>query len=288
MPTPADLRKQFIKAFNSLARQRERHAVLADFLETAVCAIRKRTLPPGPEAEALEAQYMAVVKRNRAEDVRAMPELLALTTLAVQGGGCDFLGQVVVELELPAEHMGQFFTPYDVSRMIAEMTFDTVDEIIAERGFVTVQEPACGAGGMILAAADAIEARGFDVARQLYVDGTDVSITCFRMSYLQASLRGVPATIRHGNTLSLEVFDQAVTPVFAGFYATHRERFDAWVRGPESHDAELSPEAAGDITGEPDIAPQAQPDLFTVPAPRPARPPARSAAAERRQLDLFE
>ena len=82
--------------------------MLADFLELAVCAIRKRTLPPGPAADAIEAQYMAVVKRNKPEDVRAMPELLGITTLAVQEGGCDFLGQVVVELELRSDHMGQF------------------------------------------------------------------------------------------------------------------------------------------------------------------------------------
>lgn len=196
MPTPADLRKRFIKAFDALARHRERHAVLADFLELAFCAVRKPTLPPGPEAEAIEARYMAVVARNKPEDVRAMPELLGLTALAMQEGGCDFLGQVVVELELPAQHMGQFFTPYDVSRLIAELTLDTVDEIIAEQGFVTVQEPACGAGGMIVAAADVIAAKGFDVGRQLYVDGTDISPLCFRMAYLQASLRGIPATIR--------------------------------------------------------------------------------------------
>jgi hypothetical protein len=63
-----------------------------------------------------------------------------------------------------------------------------LDEIIAEQGFVTVLEPACGAGGMIIAAADVIERRGFDIARQLYVDATDLSPTCFKMSYLQASL----------------------------------------------------------------------------------------------------
>ena len=106
--------------------------------------------------------------------------------------------------------------------MMAEMTFDTVDEIIAEQGFVTVLEPACGAGGMIIAAADVIERKGFDIARQLYVDGTDLSPMCFKMSYLQASLRGIPATIRRGNSLSLEMFDQAVTPAFFGFYATHK------------------------------------------------------------------
>ena len=119
MPTPADLRKQFIKAFDRLAHHRERHDVLADFLEMAFCTIHKRTLPPGPEADAIEERYMAVVRRNTLDDVRAMPQLLGITARAIEDGGCDFLGQVVVELELPNQHMGQFFTPYDVSRMMA-------------------------------------------------------------------------------------------------------------------------------------------------------------------------
>ncbi len=48
-----------------LAHHRERHAVLTDFLDLAVCAVRKTTLPPGPAADALEERYMAVVRRNR-------------------------------------------------------------------------------------------------------------------------------------------------------------------------------------------------------------------------------
>lgn len=285
MPSPADLRKQFIKTFNALARHRERHEVMADFLEMAVCAVRKRTVQPGPAADALEAQYMAVVARNQPDNVRTIPELFAMTALAVEQGGCDFLGQVVVDLELPSQHMGQFFTPYDVSRMVAEMTFDTVDEIIAEQGFVTMQEPACGAGGMIIAAADVIAGKGFDVARQLYVDATDISLTCFRMSYLQASLRGVPATIRRGNTLSLEVFDQAVTPTFIGFYATHHERFDAWQRGDgrggTSYDAELTQHQA-----ETDQEMPATPPAATSFQSAPNRRAARKGTAQG-QLDLF-
>ena len=284
MPTtPADLRKQFITVFNDLARHRERHGVLADFLEMAFCAIRKKTLPPGAEADAIEARYMAVVARNRLEDVRqAMPRLLGITTRAVLEGGCDFLGQVVVELELPNQHMGQFFTPYDVSRMMAEMTIDTVDEIIAEQGFVTVQEPACGAGGMIIAAADVLAARGFDIGRQLYVDATDISPLCFRMSYLQASLRGIPAIIRRGNTLSGEVFEAAVTPPFFGFYAAHKRGFDAWQRGEgrggTSFDAEISQRDAEAEVNEPDQPPPA----------KPSAPERRRQAKPPRQLSLFD
>jgi hypothetical protein len=58
VPTPAAHRKQFIKAFESLAHHRQRHDVFADFLDLAVCAIRKTTLPAGPAADALEDQYM--------------------------------------------------------------------------------------------------------------------------------------------------------------------------------------------------------------------------------------
>ena len=262
MPTPADSRKQFIKAFDRLAHHRERHDVLADFLEMAVCAIRKNTLPPGPAADALEGQYMAVVKRNRPEDVRAMPQLLGITALAVQEGGCDFLGQVVGDLELLNEHMGQFFTPYDVSRMMAEMTLADAGELIRANGFITVAEPASGAGGMIIAAADVIAKQGFDVARQLYVDATDISPMCFKMTYLQAALRGIPATIRRGNTLSLETFDQAVTPAFLPFYLTHREAFDAWRRGPQQTTPPEPQPAA------PDQAPRLPPDRHTVQSAR--------------------
>ncbi len=281
MPTPAEHRKQFIKAFESLAHHRERHDVFSDFLEMAVCAIRKRTLPPGPAADAIEAQYMAVVKRNRPEDVRAMPRLLGITTLAIQDGGCDFLGQVAGDLELVTGHMGQFFTPYDVSRMIAEMTLDTVGEVIAEQGFVTVQEPACGAGGMVIAAADALARQGFDIGRHLYVDATDISPMCFRMTYLQAALRGIPATIRRGNTLSLEMFDHAVTPAFFDFYAIHKERFDAWQRGTDAgtagHDTELSQRHAETSPPEP------EPVRTVAPAVQ-----VRQPAAKPRQLNLFD
>jgi len=280
VPTPAEYRKRFIKAFESLAHHRERHDVLADFLDMAVCAIRKTTLPPGPVADAIEDQYMAVVRRNRAEDVRKIPELLAITTLAVQDGGCDFLGQVAGDLELINGHMGQFFTPYDVSRMMAEMTLDTVDEIIAEQGFVTVQEPTCGAGGMIIAAADVIARKGFDIGQHLYVDATDISPMCFKMTYLQASLRGIPATIRRGNTLSLEMFDHAMTPAFFGFYAIHKEQFDGWQRGEGrgggSYDAEVTQQGA-----------EAEPPHEPEPV-QPAAKPRPLRATPPGQLNLFD
>jgi len=282
VPTPTALRQQFIRAFRSLTHHRDPYEVLTDFLERAFCALHKTTLPPSAAADAIEARYMAVVRRNRPEYVRGMPELLGLTTMAMAEGGCDFLGQVTMELELPNQQLGQFFTPYELSRMMAEMTFDTADEIIAERGFVTMQEPACGAGGMIVAAADVLTARGIDIGRHLYIDGIDVSPMCFKMSYVQASLRGIPATIRRGNTLTLEMSELAVTPAFISFHAMNKDAFAAWQRGeegpgPSCHDASITQRKA-----------EAEP-----PTPEPVRSAAPAGQVRRpllkpEQLNLFD
>jgi type I restriction-modification system DNA methylase subunit len=41
--------------------------------------------------------------------------------------------------------------------MIAMMSLQDVGAIIEANGFVTVSEPACGTGGMVLATADALQ-----------------------------------------------------------------------------------------------------------------------------------
>jgi hypothetical protein len=41
--------------------------------------------------------------------------------MALAEGGCDFLGSIAQKLELADARSGQFFTPYDVSRLLAEM-----------------------------------------------------------------------------------------------------------------------------------------------------------------------
>ena len=217
-----DHQKEFIKIFDSIGRHHSRYERFADFLELATCAIRKTTVPQGPEADTFEERYMNVVARYPPDAIRTMPKLLALTQLAVASGGCDFLGTIAGDLDLLDPKLGQLITPYPVSRLLAEMTLDDPTALIAERGFITLQEPASGSGGMIIAAADVLEKRGFDPTSALYVEALDVASLCFKMTYLQLSLRGIPATVRHANTLSREVFESAWTPAFLPFVQRHR------------------------------------------------------------------
>ena len=75
-----------------------------------------------------------------------------------------------------------------------------------------------------------------------------------------------------------------MTPTFPGFYATHKEGFDAWQRGEgrgaQSHDAEIT--QAGAMAEPP---PEPGPVTPSRPPEIRDKPPKVSQA---RQLDLFE
>ena len=83
---------------------------------------------------------------------------------------------------------------------------------IAERGFVTAQEPACGSGAMVIALAHEMKAAGINYQRHLHVTAVDVDPKCVHMAYVQFSLMHIPAVIIHGNSLSLEEFGRWYTP----------------------------------------------------------------------------
>lgn len=50
---------------------------------------------------------------------------------------------------------------------------------------------------------------GFNSGLHMLVDAIDLSPLCFHITYLQLTLRGIPALVKHGNTLSGERFAHA-------------------------------------------------------------------------------
>src|SRR5690606_29494971 len=130
-------------------------------------------------------------------------------------GGGDFLGGVAAEIGALDSGLGQFFTPYEISLLMAEMNLTGAPDIIAREGFLTLSEPAAGAGGMVLAAADVIEAKGFCPAKNLWVEAVELNRATFHMAYIQISARGIAGEVICGNSLSLEVYERAYTAAAA-------------------------------------------------------------------------
>ncbi|HFD0718464.1 TPA: N-6 DNA methylase, partial [Salmonella enterica subsp. enterica serovar Saintpaul] len=83
-----------------------------------------------------------------------------------------------------------------------------------ERDFITVSDPACGAGGMIVAMAEAMLEAGFNPQKQMMVYCVDIDPVAAMMCYIQLSLMGIPAIVATGNSLTVAIKREMATPMF--------------------------------------------------------------------------
>lgn len=170
----------------------------------------------------LETQYLKAVKSYSREELNKFAEMMALLLMAYGGMYGDLLGEIAGECEVLSKHAGQFFTPYAVSRLMAQSVFSHVRALVEQKGVITVCEPAVGAGGLVIASAEAIADQGVDPRAHVQFDCTDVSRNAFNMAYIQLSMLGLQAVVRHGDTLSMEIWESRPTPQL--------RLFDQWLR----------------------------------------------------------
>ena len=162
-----------------------------------------------------EERYMNIVKGYDRKERDALTNGLGILTMAMETEIQDVLGKTFHDLELHNKWAGQFFTPFPVCQMMARMTISDsgyLQSRIAERGFVTTQEPAVGSGAMVIALAEAMHDAGINYQQHLHVTAIDVDPKCVHMAYVQFSLLHIPAVIIHGNTLSLTEYEHWYTP----------------------------------------------------------------------------
>ena len=128
-----------------------------------------------------------------------MAEMAGMLILTYEKGLGDVLGEVYMESIGGNKNSGQFFTPYSVSLVTARLTLpDTIDE----NKKLSLGEPTCGSGGMVIAAAQVLQEKGINYQRVLDVVCQDLDWTAVYMCYVQLSLLGVKAIVAQGNTLS--------------------------------------------------------------------------------------
>lgn len=134
---------------------------------------------------------------------------------------CDFLGDVFMELELGNKWAGQFFTPYHVCSLMAELTFNKND--FADGKVITLNEPAVGGGAMVIAYCEMLLKNDINFQRQLKVICQDVDYTAMCMCYIQLSIIGCNATVVHANTITMEEWGRFETPM-ARIFPTRSSR----------------------------------------------------------------
>lgn len=220
-------RAEILKLMRSMAHRHDYRTLFADFVECAALAISNAV--DVHQKEAREKRYLEVVKRYKAEEVALFPKMLGQLVLALEAEPHDALGAIYGELEISNKHVGQFFTPYALCRMMGRMMIDDqMRATIAANGYITVQEPACGAGATIIGLAHEMLEAGINYQNKMHVTAIDVDLKCVHMCYVQFALLHIPAVIVHGNTLSLEEWAHWKTPahIMGGWWYRLKRRTD--------------------------------------------------------------
>lgn len=190
--------KAFLSLFSQTARYHRRHQVFEDFISCSVIALENRL----QFCEKREQKYLRIVSRYEKPDVENMAHLLAHVVNGLEENPGDFLGRVFMQLEMGDKYRGQFFTPWSIGVMMARMQLGKIEENFRDKPFITLSEPACGAGCMALAFASVLREAGYSPHRYLWVSATDIDPLAAGMAYIQLSLCGVAGEVVIGNALS--------------------------------------------------------------------------------------
>lgn len=194
--------KEFVKLFDSICQWNSRWDRWNDMVK--LFAIEISNPVDALHRESRNKTYAAIAQKYKPEEFqRFVPLLVELISNFEKNPFQDFLGSMYMDLELGSSQNGQFFTPYNICQMMAEVSIsDDVNDKIAERGWVSLHDPTCGGGATLIGAAEALYKRGINYQERALFFGQDLDQTVALMCYIQLSLIGCAGYVRIGDTLN--------------------------------------------------------------------------------------
>lgn len=204
---------EFYKVFSRMCQIRSSWEVWADFVAMTALTIANAFDREGPTHDEREQEYIRTIKRYSKREQEGFPKLFALTVEALEAEPeQDFLGEMFMGLDFGNHWKGQFFTPYNVCRLMADMALEGVEARIEKRGWVGVCDPCCGAGALLIAARNTMVRQKLGFRDALYV-AQDIDRTAALMCYIQLSLLGCAGYVVVADSLLNPVVVPRKTPL---------------------------------------------------------------------------
>lgn len=200
-----DYEKDFQKTFERLTGKHRAGDVWNDFVVMTACTLSNPV--DKMHYEEREARYLSIIRKYDKQEQQMFPELIAQMVMALElNPEQDFLGKIYTELGLCDKRRKQVFTPYSVCQVMAEITMGDVVQQVRENGYVTINDPCCGAGATLIAGVNLARNRlaqvGINFQNRVLVTAQDIDETVALMCYIQLALLGVAAYIKVGNTIT--------------------------------------------------------------------------------------
>ena len=195
-----EAKKQIIKTIQSMSGSYAPYNIFSDWVEMSALAIQNTCCMNHDKIwQDREKTYLDIAKKYSDKEISQMGEMLAWLTEELEEEYSDVLGSVYMEGGMGSKYTGQFFTPFHLSELCARMSVNL--ENLPKEGQISLNEPSCGGGGMIIAACKVLHEAEFDFQRRLDVVAQDLDWKGVYMTYLQLSLIGCRAIVVQGDTL---------------------------------------------------------------------------------------
>lgn len=200
-----DYDKKFIETFRKLTYTHRSLDVWSDFVTLLACSISNAVDKKNYDKR--EKLYLRCINKYNEQERMLFPELAAIVVMALdENQEQDFLGNLYMNLGLGSKSTSQFFTPYHVCRLMSEMTVGNISEEVKKNGYVSINDPCCGAGATLIAAINTarkqLEKENLNFQNHLLVVAQDIDFTVAAMCYIQISLLGVAGYVKVGNSLT--------------------------------------------------------------------------------------
>lgn len=194
-------KKEIIKAIESMSGRYAPYNVFSDWIEMCSLSIQNTvSMVHNKVWKDREQLYIDIARRYTEKEIEQFAQMFVWLGDALTEDMSDVFGQIYMEAGMGSKHTGQFFTPFHLSELCAKTGID-VDNL-PETGRISLNEPSCGGGGMIIAACKVLHEAGFDFQRRLDVVAQDLDWKGVYMTYLQLSLIGCRAIVVQGDTLA--------------------------------------------------------------------------------------
>ena len=191
---------EIVNEINRLSGTYSGYDIFSDWVKSLALSISNSTdLIHGEVWNHREEEYLSIVKKHGSETMQGFVTLSGMLTMALEEEIQDVLGEVYMAAGLGNKNTGQFFTPFHLSEAVASLA---IPKDISPQNPITMNEPSCGGGGMIIAAAKILHDREIDFQHSMKVVAQDLDWKGVYMTYVQLSLLGIKATVVQGNTLA--------------------------------------------------------------------------------------
>lgn len=197
--------QEFTKLFKSLCDTRSAWQVWSDLMSAFSCTLANAgNLDPDKDRVAKrEEEYKACIGRLGGSEVPS--QMFETIVMALdRNPEQDFLGKMFMQLELGSHWHGQFFTPFNISMMMAQtgMDPDKVKDQINEKGWISINDPSCGAGSTLIGAVAVLSRAHINWQQHVAFVANDIDRTAAQMCFIQLSLLGCAGYVAVTNTLS--------------------------------------------------------------------------------------